>query len=162
MGAFDRPRLYLQTDYRLDHRMNRFGCAVRSLIAYPEMRYRKRLEPVDIMEIVGEAFEHRYIDHDYEFSDPGGIVELAADKLGFAVECYDIGSRKGSKTKYWPWVQDSGNFEHDFTLLKWKSSGQSENHFTLGDRNGAEAFDPYPVDIKTELVYELLMRYKEV
>lgn len=163
MGAFDMIRLYLQTDYRLDHRMNRKGCAVRSLFAYPEWRYRKRHEPETIMEMVGECFEQNYINRSYEFTDPGGIVEISAQHLGKNVICTDIGTRKGSGTKYWQWVKNSGDYEHDFTLLKWKTDGPEGEHFTLGDKNGNEVFDPYPVSLsKKSLVYELLMRYKEL
>jgi hypothetical protein len=162
MGYFDRIKLYLQTDYRLDHKMNREGCAIRALIAYPEVIYRKRHEPLDIMEIVGEAFELNYIESDYNFSDPGGIVEISADRLGKDVKCYDIGSRKGSKTVYWPWVEASNNYEHHFTLSKWKTDGPTGTHFTLGDVNGKEIFDPYPVDVKRGLIYEVLMRYEEL
>lgn len=162
MGAFDRLRLYLQTDYRLDHKMNKLGCAVRALIAYVELRYRIVFNPIEIMEIVGEIFERHYLDSDYSFTDPGGIVEVAADRCGVAAGCYDVATRKGSRTDYYQWVLNSSDLTHDFTLLKWKTEGLEGIHFTLGDKEGNEIFDPYPVDIKKRLIYEILLRFKEI
>ena len=158
MGYFDRPRLYLQTDYRLDRKMNKSGCAIRSLIAVPEIFLRKRLEIVDIEEIAIQSLDMGYIDPDYAFHKPGKIVELAYEKYGKEVTCYDIATRKGSKTHYYKWVQASGIYDHTFTLLKWKTDGEQGMHFTLGDKDGKEIFDPYPVDVHKVLEYEILMR----
>lgn len=162
MGAFNRLKLYYQTDYRLDRRMNKYGCAIRSLIAYPELRYGYRFEPDEIMEIVGESLESGHIKPSYDFINPGGVVEIAAEHLGVNAWCYDIGSRKGSGSTYWQHVKKSGNFKHDFTLLKWATDGPEGMHFTLGDYNGAEVYDPYPVDLGTTADYELLMRFEEI
>lgn len=161
MGAFDRMRLYLQTDYRLDRKFNHLGCAIRSLIAYAEMRYNRRLEPVDIMEITAECFERGFIEDTYDFNDPGGIIEVACEKLGHVVNAYDIATRKGSGTNYYKWVQDIGKYEHMLTLLKWRSDGSEGTHFTLGDKDGFEVFDPYPVDVKKGLIYEILIFCEE-
>lgn len=158
--------LVTQTDFRLDEPIRRWGCNKRAIEGGVELLVGKALTPEQIVSIYnkfrgkmtesGENYKE-ILSKECSVGAPRFLINETLRLLGYGSWYgYQIGAKdkEGNKT-FWGWVKDK---EVTYSVIRWKSV--REEHFTLGDEDGEEVWDPYPCSQKKERLQTIFYQVK--
>jgi hypothetical protein len=128
--------------------INRYGCNFRVLAAMAEVYLGKALTELALLRLAVKAAADQAVMQPVMRMRTleGQLIGWAFRELGdrhhFGIQ---VGQIVGGQPQFWPAFQDGRGWT--FQKLWWETSGP-DGHFTLGDHDGAEIFDPHnPQDL---------------
>lgn len=119
----------------------KYGCLFISLLAAVEYRGDRAFTPAKVLKLHDDAIRLRYMDKNCYVLSPDGILRLGFAAMKLSGAMCQIGVRDDQGERFWNWVKVADRTA-DFIILKWKTP--NGYHFTLGDKEGIELFDPHP------------------
>jgi RHS repeat-associated protein len=136
----------LQTDSTInlnDNNMSNSGCRFRALQGIAETYIGTNLTADQINQAREDLLESGAIDDDMFVNNPSSVINDAFRRLG----SFNTATHIGDQDEYLNYITESERIT-DATILEYETSTGS--HYTEGDENANEVFDPAPSVIDTD------------
>jgi len=124
-------------------KINAYGCRFMSILAIAQLYVNKELNADQIIDIYNESIKDNDIMNESCLCGKKEhlIGELAFLDLQSNLQLIQAGSRIDNLNKDWQGNEIKSNDNNIYTILKYKNAWG--NHFTVGDLNGIEIYDPW-------------------
>lgn len=125
-----------QNNKQLYSPIQKSGCLFLSLLFIGQVEAHKVLDVKEINDIYCLSLKKNWIDTEMTVKKPDEII---AQVTGREI-LYQIGSKDGDNPIiFWRWVKDKN---YNWTILRYKTTGNFGTHFVVGDKYSKEFWDP--------------------
>lgn len=125
-----------QHSKELDKHIQKSGCYFLCLLWIIQIENRIVLSAKNINDIYTYMVDNSWMDENCTIKKPDNILNYLLD----TVKIHQIGQKQDDEDEtYWSWVKDK---EYDWVIMQHKTSGSIGTHFTVGDKNWNEFYDP--------------------